>query len=263
MNGVLSRGAFVLRHVRRTLARAGIHRWQLALTAVAMVVGFVFSVQSRTEQSIETGLQVSSGRLGEVAYRYRAEDERQAAMRAEIANLRRQIAAEEQRAAAEQRVTATLADQLQTLRAAAGLTALRGPGVAVTITDSRRALRPGEDPNLVLIHYSDVRAVVNMLWAAGADAVAVNDERIITTTGISCVGTTILCNTRRLAPPYRIVAIGDPGGLAAAVQSRSGVLAQLRTFDFPVTVILGTDMIVPAYNGGFVHRYATPAGTGG
>ena len=250
-------------HVRTVLGRAGIHRWQLALTAVAIVVGFIFAVQSRTEQSIETGLQVSSGRLGEVAYRYRAEDERLAVMRTEIADLRRAIAQEEQRAASDQRVAATLAGQLRTLRAAAGLTALRGPGVTVTITDSRRALRPGEDPNLVLIHYSDVRAVVNLLWAAGAEAVAVNDERVVGTTGLSCVGTTILCNTRRLAPPYRVVAIGDPAALTAAAQARGGILAQLRSFEFPVTVTTGTDLVVPAYNGGFVHRYATPAGTGG
>jgi uncharacterized protein YlxW (UPF0749 family) len=244
-------------------ARAGVRRWQIALTAVALVVGFVFTVQSRTEQSIETGLQVSSGRLGEVAYRYRAEDERQTAMRAEIADLRREIADDEQRAAADQRVTASLATELGTLRTAAGLTALRGPGVVVTITDSRRPLRPGEDPNLVLIHYSDVRAVVNLLWAAGAEAVAVNDERIITTTGLSCVGTTILCNTRRMAPPYRVVAIGNPDMMMAAAQARGGILDQLRAFEFPVTVTPGTDLVVPAYSGGFVYRYAKPAGTGG
>ncbi|HLY21269.1 MAG TPA: DUF881 domain-containing protein [bacterium] len=247
----------------RGAAATGVRRWQVALTAVALVVGFVFTVQSRTEQSIETGLQVSSGRLGEVAYRYRAEDERQTAMRAEIADLRREIADDEQRAAADQRVTASLATELGMLRAAAGLTALRGPGLAVTITDSRRALRPGEDPNLVLIHYSDVRAVVNMLWAAGAEAVAVNDERIIATTGLSCVGTTILCNTRRMAPPYRIVAIGNQDTMMAAAQARGGILDQLRAFEFPVTVTTGTDLPVPAYGGGFVYRYAKPAGTGG
>jgi uncharacterized protein YlxW (UPF0749 family) len=247
----------------RGRAAIGVRRWQVALTAVALVVGFVFTVQSRTEQSIETGLQVSSGRLGEVAYRYRAEDERQTAMRAEIADLRREIADDEQRAAADQRVTASLAAELGTLRAAAGLTALRGPGLAVAITDSRRALRPGEDPNLVLIHYSDVRAVVNMLWAAGAEAVAVNDERIIATTGLSCVGTTILCNTRRMAPPYRVVAIGNQDTMMAAAQARGGILDQLRAFEFPVTVTTGTDLLVPAYSGGFVYRYAKPAGTGG
>lgn len=249
--------------VFRGSAAIGVRRWQVALTAVALVVGFVFTVQSRTEQSIETGLQVSSGRLGEVAYRYRAEDERQTAMRAEIADLRREIADDEQRAAADQRVTASLAAELGTLRTAAGLTALRGPGLAVTITDSRRALRPGEDPNLVLIHYSDVRAVVNMLWAAGAEAVAVNDERIIATTGLSCVGTTILCNTRRMAPPYRVVAVGNQDTMMAAAQARGGILDQLRAFEFPVTVTTGTDLLVPAYSGGFVYRYAKPAGTGG
>lgn len=246
-----------------SLAGAGVHRWQIALTAVALVIGFIFAVQSRTEQSIETGLQVSSGRLGEVAYRYRAEDQRQAVMRAEIADLRRQIADEEQRAAADRRVTASLAAELGTLRTAAGLTEMRGPGVAVTIIDSRRALRPGEDPNLVLIHYSDVRALINMLWSAGAEAIAVNDERIISTTGLSCVGTTILCNTRRMAPPYRVVAIGDPAALMAAAQARGGILAQLRAFEFPVTLTTGTDLVVPAYSGGFVYRYAKPAGTGG
>ena len=246
-----------------SFAGAGIRRWQISLTAVALVIGFIFAVQSRTEQSIETGLQVSSGRLGEVAYRYRAEEQRQVAMRAEIADLRRQIADEEQRAAADRRVTASLAAELGTLRTAAGLTGMRGPGVAISITDSRRPLRAGEDPNLVLIHYSDVRAVVNTLWAAGAEAIAVNDERIISTTGLSCVGTTILCNTRRMAPPYRIVAIGDPAALAAAAQARGGILAQLRAFEFPATVTTGTDLIVPAYSGGFEYRYAKPAGTGG
>jgi uncharacterized protein YlxW (UPF0749 family) len=242
---------------------AGIRRWQVALAAVSMLVGFIFAIQSRTEQSIETGLQVSSGRLGEIAYRYRAEDERQASMRAEIAGLRRQIADDEQRAAAGRRVTASLATELLTLRAAAGLTDVRGPGVVITITDSRRPLKPGEDPNLVLIHYSDVRAVVNMLWAAGAEAVAVNDERIISTSGLSCVGTTILCNTRRMAPPYRIVAVGDAAAMTAAAQARGGILDQLRAFDFPVTVAAGTDLLVPAYSGGFIYRYAKPAGTGG
>jgi uncharacterized protein YlxW (UPF0749 family) len=115
----------------------------------------------------------------------------------------------------------------------------------------------------VLIHYSDVRAVVNMLWAAGAEAVAVNDERIIATTGLSCVGTTILCNTRRMAPPYRVVAIGNQDTMMAAAQARGGILDQLRAFEFPVTVTTGTDLLVPAYSGGFVYRYAKPAGTGG
>jgi len=237
--------------------------WQIALAVAAAAIGFVLAVQVRTEQSIETGLQVTSGRLGEVAYRYRAAEQRQAMLRQKIADLRREVSAEEQRAAAGRETAVALAAQLEELRTLAGLAPLHGPGILITIADSRRPLRPGEDPNLVIIHYSDLRVVVSTLWAAGAEAVSVNDERIVGTTGLSCVGTTILCNARRLAPPYRIVAIGDPERLAAAAQARGGVLHQLRRFEFPVTVTTASDLRVPAYAGGFVHQYATPVDKGG
>ncbi len=232
--------------------------WQLGLTAAAVIVGIVAGVQIRTEQSIETGLQVSSGRLGEVAYRYRLAEHRQAALRKRIQELRGEIAIEERRTASGREAEAALASQLEEARMLAGLTPLHGPGVIVAIADSKRPLRPGEDPNLVLIHYSDLHAVVGALWAAGAEAVAVNDERLAGVTGISCVGTTILCNARRLAPPYRIAAIGDPQALRAAVLARGGVLDQLRAFDFPAAVTVVGDLRVPAYAGGFEHRYAQP-----
>lgn len=232
--------------------------WQIGLTAGAVIVGFFLAVQFRTERSIETGLQVTSGRIGEVAYRYRLAEQRQAALRRRIEALRAEIGAEERRAAGGRAAVAGLAADLNETRMLAGLTALHGPGVIVTIADSRRPLRPGEDPNLVLIHYSDVHAVVGALFAVGAEAVAVNDERLVGTTGISCVGTTILCNTRRLAPPYRITAIGDAPTLRAAALARGGILDQLQGFDFPVMVTVAGDLRVPAYAGGFEHRYATP-----
>lgn len=237
--------------------------WQVALTAVAVAAGFFLVAQVRTEHSIETGLQVSSGRLGEVAYRYRDAEHQDAALRDRLAILRQQIADEEQQAAAGRQATQALDDDLERLRALAGLTPVQGPGVLVTIADSNRPLRPGEDPNLVLIHYSDVHAVVATLLAAGAEAVAVNGERVVATTGISCVGTTILCNARRLAPPYRIEAIGDPAALRAAVSAQGGILDELRSFGFPVSVVAESDVRLPAYAGTFVHRFARPVQNGG
>ncbi len=237
-------------------------RWQLALTAAALVVGFVLAVQVRTERLIETNLQVTSGRLGEVAYRYRQVEARQAALRGRLAELRREIADEEQQAAAGRAATEALAADLARMRVLSGLTPVHGPGVLVMIADSTRPLKPGEDPNLVLIHYSDVHAVVATLFAAGAEAVAVNDERVVGTTGIACVGTTILCNTRRLAPPYRIEAIGDPHALAAAAMAQGGILDELRAFQFPVTVTVESDVRLSAYTGTFVHQFARPVDAG-
>ena len=237
--------------------------WLITLTALAVAVGFFLVVQVRTEHSIETGLQVSSGRLGEVAYRYQDSERQDAALRERLAVLRREIGDEEQQAAAGREATQALGAELARMRALAGLTPVHGPGVVVIITDSKRSLRPGEDPNLVLIHYSDVHSVVATLLAAGAEAVAVNGERVVGTTGISCVGTTILCNARRMAPPYRIAAIGDPAALRAAATARGGALDELRAFGFPVSVVVQTDIRLPAYAGTFEHRFARPVEKGG
>ena len=236
--------------------------WQIGWTAVAVVVGFVLAVQVRTERSIETTLRVSSGRLGEVAYRYRQTEKPQAVLRSRMMALRQEIADEEQQAAADRESTAALAADLSRMRTLVGLTPVYGPGVLVVVSDSTQPLKPGEDPNLVLVHYSDVYAIVATLFAGGADAVAVNGERIVGTTGISCVGTTILCNARRLAPPFRIEAIGDPHALLDAATVPGGILDELRAFDFPVRVTVEGDVRLPAYSGTFVHRFAMPLDTG-
>ena len=52
--------------------------------------------------------------------------------------------------------------------------------------------------------------MLNLLWLAGAEAVSLNGERVVATTSIYCVGSTILVNDTRLSPPYEFLAIGDP-----------------------------------------------------
>jgi uncharacterized protein YlxW (UPF0749 family) len=131
------------------------------------------------------------------------------------------------------------------------LTSLEGPGVVVQLSDSTRPPRPGEDPNKTILHYSDIAAVVSELWAAGAEAVAVNGERVVSNTGINCVGTTILCNAKRIAPPYVIAAVGDSGGLLAWLRRPGGTLELLQAFDFPVRVATRNHVAIPAYRGTF------------
>ena len=97
---------------------------------------------------------------------------------------------------------------------------MQGPGIVIEIRDSMRSLPAGADPNDVLVHYTDLQSVVNELWAAGAEAVAVNGERFTVRSSIRCIGTTVLVSGRLMAPPFRIQAIGDPGRLAAYVGRR-------------------------------------------
>ena len=81
--------------------------------------------------------------------------------------------------------------------------------------DSVRA--EGVDADLLVVHQQDIQAVVNALWAGGAEAMTIQGQRVIATTGIKCVGNTVVLHGVPYAPPYAISAIGEPAGLRAAL----------------------------------------------
>ena len=122
-----------------------------------------------------------------------------------------------------------------------GLTPLSGPGLVVTLTDAPldQDVPDNIDDNLLVVHQQDLQAVINALWAGGAEGITLQDQRIIGTTGIKCVGNTVRLHDVPYAPPYVIKAVGDPsdavrrlehvtagaelpGVHAAAVQPRLG-----------------------------------------
>jgi uncharacterized protein YlxW (UPF0749 family) len=110
-----------------------------------------------------------------------------------------------------------LLDELNRVKALGGLTTVTGPGVAVTLNDKPNfdVLRDSAD---ALVHDSDVRHVLDLLRASGAAALSVNDQRIVNSSYVFCIGPTILCNMQRLTPPYVIQAIGDPQLMADAIR---------------------------------------------
>lgn len=234
-------------------------RLQAGLALVLAVVGFFAVTQIRNEMLIRQQLRVPSQRLEELGFMLREMERSRAAMEAQIGQIRGQLHAYEQGAAQGRAHLEGLGRQLETFRAQAGHVPLAGPGVMVELDDSPFPLRPGDDPNTVILHYTDLQGVLNELWASGAEAVAVNGERMISTTGLNCVGTTIICNAKRIAPPYRIAAIGDVEQMLRYLARPDGVLAGLRAFGFPVKVAKSSRLTVPAYRGSYRFTHATPA----
>lgn len=149
--------------------------------------------------------------------------------------------------------------QLSQLQIRAGLTALEGPGVIITLDDNKNILT-GDDPNRYVIHYENLLFMVNDLRNAGAEAISINGQRIVVSSEIRCVGNVILINTTRLAPPFEISAIGNPSILAEAVEY-SSTYQQLLLSGFPVsykmTDVHSTDVKVPAYTGSFSTKVLT------
>jgi uncharacterized protein YlxW (UPF0749 family) len=103
----------------------------------------------------------------------------------------------------------------------AGVDAVYGPGLVVTLTDAQRDANgrfPRDaSPDDLVVHQQDVQAVLNALWSAGAEAIQMQDQRIITTSAPRCVGNTLLLNGRTYSPPFTITAVGDAAAMQAAL----------------------------------------------
>lgn len=157
--------------------------------------------------------------------------------------------------------TRLLAENLKQANFLAGLTAVQGPGVIVTLTDSKHTV-PGEAPAAImpnLIHDTDINQVTNELKAAGAEAISVNDQRLVAISPVRCAGPTVLVNDVPQPPPYVIRAIGNSNTLQVALKLPGGVFDQLHNLDPAMIKIQTTKKIViPAYSGPTTTKYAQP-----
>jgi len=102
----------------------------------------------------------------------------------------------------------------------AGLSAMMGPAVTVTLSDAPDTVAAdGVDADFLIVHQQDIQAVVNALWTGGAEAMTIQGQRVISTTGIKCVGNTVVLHGIPYAPPYVISALGDQRQLRAALNA--------------------------------------------
>jgi len=100
-----------------------------------------------------------------------------------------------------------------------GFSELKGPGLIITLADSKQKPKPDDDPNYYIVHDWQIRNLVRFLLGVGADGVAVNDQRIVFNSEIVCAGPIIIVNGQRLSPPYRIFVVGDPKLLQEKLES--------------------------------------------
>ena len=150
---------------------------------------------------------------------------------------------------------------------AARLGPVRGPGLVITLTDAQRDANgrfPRDAaPDDLVVHQQDVQAVLNALWSAGAEAVQMQDQRLIATSAPRCVGNTLLLNGRTYSPPYTVTAIGDVAAMRAALAAAPLVTLYKQyvvRFGLGYTEDARDDVRVAGYDEPIRMRYAQPAG---
>jgi uncharacterized protein YlxW (UPF0749 family) len=135
----------------------------------------------------------------------------------------------------------------------AGTQAVRGPALTVTLDDAHLASVPqgftGDD---LVVHQQDVQAVVNALWAGGAEAMMLQDQRVISTSAVRCVGNTLILQGRVYSPPYTVTAIGDTTRMRQALNRSSAVTIYREYVDalgLGYQVVGHRSTTLPAYDG--------------
>lgn len=216
------------------------------LALVALAVGFVLAGQLRAELLTPSN-QVA--RYQALVHSVQDLEATNADERRQIADLRSQIDALESDAAARSATTQTLHDQVSDLRAHAGLVALHGPGVEVTLRDGD----PGPDSGSgtgYLVNFQDVEDVVDLLFAQGAEAVSVSGRRITPLSAYSgSEGEIVIDQGPPVTSPVKVDAIGDRNRMLAALDDPNalpGVRARQVQFQLHLTYEGLPDISLPA-----------------
>ncbi len=156
-----------------------------------------------------------------------------------------------QEAASQDSGATALKAELEKALTAAGLTDVNGPGIVITLADSTEPVKQGESNDPYIVHDSDLRSVITELWAAGAEAISINGERLVANSAVRCVGSTIMINNKRCASPFVINAVGNAGSLESALNMRGGVLDVLKLYKISVDVTKQEEIKVDKYSGSF------------
>ena len=234
--------------------------WSWGVPLIAVFAGFLFTLSANTAAGtvLREDRRLELGQLIDIKDKdVDALNKRALELRAEVDAATAELATTDGPIAEQQARAAAYAQ-------AAGLTPLRGPGLTVKLDDSPKASDGSATDDVaqdqLVIHQQDVQAVVNALWAGGAEAITIMNVRVISTSAVRCVGNTLLLHGRRYSPEFVIQAIGDPARLRAALDSSPGVRAfneAARIYGLTYSVTTEADILAPAYRGSTDLRYAT------
>ena len=236
--------------------------WRLAAPVTVAAAGLLFAVSATTAQG--TDLRASRSDLATLVGKQRADV---SAREQVAAGLRRRVAAAASIAATGDVTIASEQSSSAGVLRAAGLTALTGPGLTASLNDAPKpppGVAPASDnPDDLVIHQQDLQAVVNALWAGGAEAMTLMGERVISTSAVRCVGNTVILHGRVFGPPFVVTAIGDPQSLRASIEAEPGVVLLkqfVREAGVRFSVTDAAELRIPGYEGllDLTHIQAVP-----
>lgn len=246
--------------------------WLSQVTILSTMLGALLALSLKTQDNLRAR-QIGSTRPGLLAGAYADLREDSEDQRRQIADLRKQL--DKYREAAindDSKGAKIMGEELVKANLALGLQAAMGPGITVTLQDAKnippeiKKMPPEAYAELIKpynIHDADILTVVNELRAAGAEAVAVNDQRVTPWTAIRCVGPTVLINNIPVAPPFEIKAVGNKDTMMSALLINGGARDTISEKDPTMFSVDKFDSLtLPAFVGAAPIRFSSAATEG-
>lgn len=230
--------------------RLRVKPWQAYVAIIGVISGFllVSQIQAQLAQRASTQENRNMALVRAIENSKKQIDQ----LGKEMEALRKQIKDMQDSQLSGENEVSGLQDKLTQLQGLAGLTPVQGPGIVIVLDDNTAGAEAAKtDPSTYqpedwIIHDKNILYIVNELREAGAEAIAVNDQRVVGTTEIRCQGNVINVNQVPLAPPYEIKAIGDPARLEQAIASGEE-FPYLKLRQFPVKLSQSQHLELPAY----------------
>lgn len=235
-------------------------KWQVCVGSAALIFGLICSQilpgklqaqadpNSKNQTLVETIKQMERDIAG---------------MEQDLASLREETDRLQNNEAGDRDISRNIQTEIRSQEAAAGLTELSGEGIIITLDDNSKGASAAKAndpvnyrPNDFIIHDKNLLYLVNELKQAKAQGIAINNQRIATSSHIRCVGTVIMVNSTRVAPPFEISAVGSAKKLKQAVE-KGREYHYLKENNFPVEVRTADKLVLPAYTGSLNPKYMT------
>ena len=229
---------------------------QLSIGFVCMVLAFFITWQVKSVYKNSADPTLGVVRADQLQNMLRLEKEKNEALYKQVMEYKDEIAEYQASISQDSNAASILKNDLDKAEFLAGMTEVEGPGLIITLKDSQMANPTSGNENLYVVPDDDVLKVLNELRAAGAEAISVNEERIIATSEIRCAGPTISVNNNRTAAPFVIKAIGDSKQLESALMMRGGVVDTLTQWGIEVELKHKSNMNIAAYKGAVKNNYA-------
>lgn len=211
---------------------------RVILSIILMLTGFIIAYSYQYAHKDDNKPKVTSEVLkkeNDIREKVIKEQEANRALQKQISDTRNQIQAVEDHLAKQKTVTFNLVEELNKYRLIDGLTKVQGPGVKVTLSDAAY-VPDGDNPNNYIVHQQDIQEVIYELYAIGAEAVSVNNQRITNHSYIQCVGPVVKVDGNRHAAPFVVKAIGDPDMLVGSLEMNGNTADILRARGITVKI---------------------------